>query len=119
LKNSLTYYTPPNQSVFHSDSCLPVQNYTAKQGMILEGMISPPVPNVVVKATNIKVDSFDGDTEVTTQVGLSTEDGTYKVGPMEILDYSLSAHLEDYEFTLNENGFLSKKISFVRPLFLD
>jgi hypothetical protein len=87
------FFTPSTYDVQPSDKCLGAKNFTAKVGMVIEGVITPPVLNAIVTATHYEIDDFDQSVALYQISTPSDKEGNYKVGPMQKRDYKVSASL--------------------------
>jgi len=93
-----------------NDKCSPTINFIAKTGILITGKVSPPIKDVMIKASTLIASG-----ELIEYVGKTDSDGKYRLGPVDDLEFEINANLADYEFKkVGKRDFSAVKVAMIQ-----
>ncbi|OXU24420.1 hypothetical protein TSAR_002763 [Trichomalopsis sarcophagae] len=116
--SKLVLFIQPSAKIIGSEDCTDnAISFTAEQGTIISGSISPSLEGVSIKI-------FGEDKEVPVQTLVTGQDGVFRVGPLDSkVEYSVTAEKEGFVFTRDtttkEYTFLARKLAEINVEVVD
>jgi len=107
-KNSLIYFEPAFIDLPVNEYCFPKISFVAKKGIVFEGFVTPPLEGVNIKATGLAQNLH------TKFYGTTNKEGKYRIGPVDDVEFSIAASLDDYAFThISKQDFSVVKVAMI------